>query len=348
MIPEKLQLALQEETIALKLKETSEAFLNISLRYRDESGKGKRLLTTDSEALAYSLARMPATCGAVEEILEQVFSSSVNITNTSNKVINKFDDIHSLLDLGAGTGAVGWIMDKYFDMNNIICLEREVAMINMGKKLMNSGSQYLKDAKWIKHDIEKENIDYKADIVTASYVLNELTEEVRIKVVDEIWQATNRLLIIIEPGTPVGFRNIKRIRETLILKGAKILAPCIHNKKCYKTEEDWCHFSCRVGRTSIHKDLKGADASYEDEKFSYLVVEKEDKYTNSMSKKDKCICKNHCGRILRHPQVRKGHTIMEICTAEGIKNITISKRDKEIYKASKKLKQGDKIFYKTC
>lgn len=330
MIPEKLQLALQEQSIGLKLKETSEAFANISLKYRDESGKGRRLLTKDNEALAYSLARMPATFGALEEIVD--------------KIIGEFDDVHSLLDVGSGTGAVPWVMDGYFNLTDIICLEREPAMINMGTKLMSSGSQCLKDAKWVKYDIEKENIDYKADIVTASYVLNELTEEIRIKAVEQMWEATNRLLIIIEPGTPVGFSNIKKIREMLILKGGKIVAPCVHHKSCEKTEEDWCHFSCRIIRTSIHRDLKSGDAPYEDEKFSYIVVEKVKEDTNSLISKEKNFCERHCGRILRHPQVRKGHIIMEVCTSQGIKNITISKREGEIYKACKKLKQGDKMF----
>lgn len=330
MIPEKLQLALQEQSIGLKLEETSEAFLNISLKYRDDSGKGRRLLTTRTEALAYSLARMPATCGAVADIID--------------KIAGNLHDINSLLDIGSGTGAVGWVMDEYFDLSSIICLERENAMINMGKSLMNSGSKYLRDAKWIKYDIEREEIDYKADIVTASYVLNELKEEVRMKAVDKLWEATNKLLVIIEPGTPVGFSNIKKIREMLILKGAKIVAPCVHHKSCEKTEEDWCHFSCRIIRTSIHRDLKSGAAPYEDEKFSYIVVEKVKEDTNSLISKEKNFCERHCGRILRHPQVRKGHIIMEVCTSQGIKNVTISKRDGEIYKASKKLKQGDKMF----
>ena len=42
----------------------------LSRRYREESGRGKRLLTKDTEALAYAVVRMSATFGAVSSALE--------------------------------------------------------------------------------------------------------------------------------------------------------------------------------------------------------------------------------------------------------------------------------------
>ena len=36
--------------------------------------------------------------------------------------------------------------------------------------------------------------------------------------------------------------------------------------------DDWCHFTCRVARSRLHKLLKGGEAPYEDEKFAFLAV----------------------------------------------------------------------------
>lgn len=42
----------------------------LSQRYREESGQGKRLVTTDRQAFVYAAVRMPATFGAVAAALE--------------------------------------------------------------------------------------------------------------------------------------------------------------------------------------------------------------------------------------------------------------------------------------
>ncbi|TFH93920.1 methyltransferase domain-containing protein, partial [Porphyromonas levii] len=118
----------------------------------------------------------------------------------------------TLLDVGAGTGAVAWAVDEKLDLKNIVCLERESAMRKTGKALMQNGSQVLRNAKWISHDLTIDEIPEKADLVVASYVLNEMSPEDRIKAAKKLWNATNKMLLIIEPGTPVGFSNLKKIR----------------------------------------------------------------------------------------------------------------------------------------
>jgi len=85
--------------------------------------------------------------------------------------------------------------------------------------------------------------------------------------------------------------------------------------------------SCKH-RTQLHRQLKGGDAPFEDEKFAYMAFTREKTSTKE-------------ARIIRHPQIRKGHIMFEVCTNEGIKNITLSKKDKEKYKKAKKAKTGD-------
>ena len=135
---------------------------------------------------------MPATYGAVSKALEYTF----NLKNT--------DEIHTLLDIGAGTGAASWAASKLLNLNNIICLERETAMLNLGKDLAKySNVECLKKSEWLKRDLVEEKLKEEADLVIVSYVLNEMKKEERIKVLEKIWNATKDVLIIIEPGTPV-------------------------------------------------------------------------------------------------------------------------------------------------
>ena len=70
----------------------------LSQRYREESGQGKRLVTTDRQAFVYAAVRMPATFGAVAAALEHTLPFLEDAPT-------------SLLDVGAGTGAAAWAAD---------------------------------------------------------------------------------------------------------------------------------------------------------------------------------------------------------------------------------------------
>ena len=45
-------------------------------------------------------------------------------------------------------------------------------------------------------------------------------------------------------------------------------------------------------------------------------------------------------RILRRPQVRGGHIMLRVCMQDGIKDITLTRKDGERYKRRAKLHQG--------
>ena len=52
------------------------------------------------------------------------------------------------------------------------------------------------------------------DLVVASYVIGELrSASERRRVVDSLWQRTSGVLVLLEPGTPVGSANIREARS---------------------------------------------------------------------------------------------------------------------------------------
>ena len=92
--------------------------------------------------------------------------------------------------------------------------------------------------------------------------------------------------------------------------------------------DDWCHFTCRVARSRLHKLLKGGEAPYEDEKFAFLAVAKQP-------------VRQAQARVLRHPVKGPGHITLQLCTAEGLQSRTVTKKDGPLYKKAGKAACGD-------
>lgn len=315
-IPEGLKDSINKLLSENKVSNIIENAQTISNRYRKNDGKGKRLLTNESEAVSYATSRMPATYAAVYSVFKQILA-------------NYNEKMTSLLDVGAGTGAGTWAVNEIENMSQITCLEIEKSMSNIGKKLMKNTA--LDNVQWKSYDILQDEIVEKADIVLTSYMINELSEQEREKAVLKLWQATDKLMVVIEPGTPEGFKNILNIRNLIKEQGGYIVAPCCCNDECPIKENDWCAFYARVARSSIHRQAKGGNLGYEDEKFSYIAFSKMPVEITGE-------------RILRHPQINSGFVKVKLCTADGIQEKTYSKKDGEIYKKIKKLDAGEKIY----
>jgi ribosomal protein RSM22 (predicted rRNA methylase) len=94
------------------------------------------------------------------------------------------------------------------------------------------------------------------------------------------------------------------------------------------TAGDWCHFAQRVERSSLHRQLKGGELGYEDEKFSYVVLSRQPLPTAP-------------ARVIRHASIRKGHVELQLCTPSGLERVTIGKSKKGQYRAARKAGWGD-------
>jgi len=304
-LPEELQLAIDGiATHSTHLRKAREA---LTLNYR--AGKNSPF-ADEATRLAYLGARMPATYAAIYKVLENLPYSPTH-----------------LLDLGAGPGTASWAaVNAFSDLKKITLIEKHSQAIALGKKLIQSSSNpVLNQAEWICQSVE-EKIP-SADTAIASYVLNELVDPLAL--VERVWKEVSTL-IVIEPGTPKGYQLINKIRTKLISLNAHLIAPCPHSLKCPIEGTDWCHFSARVERTRLHRLLKEGSLGHEDEKFSYLIATKIKNEIGS------------CSRILRHPQKQSGFTRLTLCTPDGtIKEETVSKKDKEIYRKARKAEWGD-------
>lgn len=316
-LPLELKNLIETYASKYKLSELKETASRISEDYASNSGKGNSLVSSDLAVISYAVMRMPATFAAVSTALE----NALNLLDIN---------IESMLDVGAGMGTATFAC-HYLLNNNIehTCIEREQMMINLGKDLIRSYPG-LSSLEYIKDDYTKNIPNKKYDLVVAAYSLNELTDEDRKEVVDRLYDSTNKLLLIVEPGTPTTSKQIKEIREHLIARGGYVVAPCPNEDKCPMSEDDWCHFVTRVERSKLHKALKNADVPFEDEKYSYIAISKV-----------KPIRKINY-RVLRHPIIGKGNISLVVCGDSEIKQKRLFKGD-PLFKKAKKVSSGDEL-----
>lgn len=299
-----------------------DATAKMTVSYKKASGHGARLVTRRCDVLAYAATRMPATFGAVTTSLAAALQTLSE------------DDIASLstvLDLGAGTGAAVLAVSELLPGDiRITAVERENEMLSVGSRL-TAGCPVTweaSDATAYARRLAQQGKTF--DVVVASYMTNEMTEDTRRALLDLLWRITGKLLLLVEPGTKVGSAILRAAKVQLCATGAAVCAPCPQIAICPLDADDWCHFTCRVARSKLHKALKGGNVPYEDEKFSYLAL-------------TTLPCAPVGNRILRHPQKDAGRITLTVCTPAGRENRVVTKHDKELFSAARKAGAGDSL-----
>jgi ribosomal protein RSM22 (predicted rRNA methylase) len=302
----------------LSLGQLSRAAEVLSQRYRSETSDGNLHLSDDLAARAYIATRLPATYGAI--------SASLQVTA---KLRPDFAP-QTLLDVGAGPGSVlHAAKEQWESLESALLLEASPSIRAWGEK---ASSQSSVAAQWLDADVGSSFAAEAADLVTIAYVLNELTEQKRSDLLARLWSLTKDVLVLVEPGTPAGYKRIVEARAQLLEAGAHIIAPCPHTQLCpLSKQEDWCHFSQRVARSRLHRQAKHAEVGWEDEKYSYLTVSKK-------------VGEKVGARVLDRPKGRSGLVILKLCNQDGsATERTFSKREGEIFKKARRVDWGDTL-----
>ncbi len=290
----------------------------ISKTYRD--GGGSAAITTETDALAYALVRMPATYAALAASL-----------NALSEIRPDFAPA-TLLDVGAGPGTASFAAAEAFaSLKSFALLDANASLRALALDLARGFPRFAKlsyqrgDAATLLASSEP------VDLVIASYVAGELGEGERTKLAELLWAKTADTLVVVEPGTPPGYARIIALREELIGAGAHVVAPCPHDHACPLAMPDWCHFAQRLPRSRAHKQIKGAELPFEDEKFSYVAVSRSP-------------IADRASRVLAQPVVSKVDVAARLCTADGLAMIKVPHRDKKAYAQARHWRWGDAIM----
>ena len=222
-------------------------------------------MRTQHDALAYAIARMPATYAAARASLA-----------STAELLADFAP-RSMLDIGAGPGTACWAsMELWPSLEHVALIDSNPRLLYLARRLRASPGAPAVETQFVAGSIPQALLGLTAgDLVVASYALAEIPQAALQGVVADLWRLASTLLVIVEPGTPDGFRRILNCRDMLIAAGGRVVAPCTHEDLCpLATATRWCHFSKRLARSRDHLITKNASVPFEDERFSYLAVTK--------------------------------------------------------------------------
>ncbi|MEV5439537.1 small ribosomal subunit Rsm22 family protein [Streptomyces sp. NPDC052682] len=316
-VAETLRTALAGLLDGIPPKRAAQAVERLIASYRGATPTDAPILRDRADVAAYAAYRMPATFAAVRSALTAFADAAAGWVPGDH------------VDVGGGTGAATWAVSATWGG------ERPVTVLDWAEPALAVGREIaaahpaLRDVRWQRSRIGAALTLESTDLVTVSYVLNELTAPDRAALVDAAGAAA-QAVVIVEPGTPDGYARVLEARHRLIGAGFHIAAPCPHSAACpIAPGTDWCHFSARVSRSSLHRQVKGGSLAYEDEKFSYVAAARFP-VTPAPS------------RVVRRPQIRKGQVLLDLCESEpALRRSTVTKRHGELYKAARDAEWGD-------
>jgi len=312
-LPARLRAALEARLQGVSRNEAAERAAAISRTYRD--GGGSAAIASENDALAYALARMPAT-----------YAADIASLNALHDIRPDFAPL-SLLDIGAGPGTATWAAAEAFpSLQSFVLLDANDALRKLALDLASEGGRQITYER-----VEARTLLAKAeaaDFVVASYVIGEMGEAERVSLATLMWEKTRDTLLVVEPGTPAGYARILALRRQLIAAGAHVAAPCPHDGACPLQPPDWCHFTQRLQRSRAHKQMKGAEVPFEDEKFAYVAL-------------TRAPVPRRPSRVLAQPAVGKVEVSAKLCTSDGLEFAKIPRRDKEAYAAARRWRWGD-------
>ena len=256
-------------------------------------------------------------------VMEKIISQNLEV----------FHDVESVVDFGGGPGTFLFAISKFKTLNKYTNVERSDSFIGIMNVLVE---EFLSSSTTNTH-VDSISCNYlkpgsqdipTSDLCVFSYTLCERDNS--LACLSDLVEHSNMVLII-EPGTPSGFKNIIQARDKLIEKGFGTIAPCtVSNGFCplRDSESDWCHFVERVDRSRIQRHLKNGVLGYEYEKYSYLLMSK-----NSIHSDGK--------RIISRPNYTKHSISFDICSEKNSHIVITKKENKSEFKIVKKSIRGD-------
>ena len=313
-LPAELKAAFDGKLRGFSRNDAASRSASISKTYRDGGGSGG--IRSETDALAYALARMPATYAAVTASLNALAEIRPDFAPGS------------LLDIGAGPGTATWAAAEAFPSL------QDFALLDANDVLCTLALGLFTDSFRLRH-VSYERGEARAalaradaaDLVVASYMIGEIGDAERRALAELMWQKTRDTLLVVEPGTPAGYARIIALREQLIGIGAHVAAPCPHDGKCPLEPPDWCHFSQRLQRSRTHMQIKGAQVPFEDERFAYVAL-------------TRTPVAHRPARVLAQPDVTKAAVVTKLCTADRLEFESVPRRDKAAYNEARKRRWG--------
>ncbi|KAF9287620.1 37S ribosomal protein S22 [Mortierella alpina] len=325
------------------------------------------------ESTAYLAAIAPTTYSAIRNVLEEV---DRRVPNLNPK---------SFLDFGTGPGTAIWAASDVWETPlKFTGVDTSMAMLETAEEILDIKSskgtpiQNVTFKPFMSHGAQAA----KYDIVMSAFTLSELTTPaLRKSTLEHLWNLTNDMLILIDRGTPSGFKMLAEAREQILgldddrivvkpkydaygvqlpeeappkREPAHVLAPCPHDKVCpmYATlarDSQWCHFSQKVQRPDFLRKTKHSKENFEDAKYTYVILRKGARpvftppaLVDAIEPTQQPIEANTSTPTVP-PLKKDGHVVIDTCGTNGfLERIIIPKSQGKIpYRDARKAMWGD-------
>ncbi|KAK9728061.1 37S ribosomal protein S22 [Basidiobolus ranarum] len=306
------------------------------------------------ETWGYLAARMPSTYASISFVFRELSKRLPNFQPTN------------ALDFGTGPGTAIWAANEYFgkSIQRYHGVDISDSMLTAAETLIEKSS--ISNVTFERYFSYNPN-QAKSDLVVSAFSLSELPNDgIRQSTLEALWNKTSDVLVLIERGTPEGFRIISSARQHLLSRankvhdsealqsadpqqsqthGAHVVAPCPHDGECPMIGSSmWCHYSQRLQRPRVLMKTKHAKTNVEDTHFSYVVLRRGSRPTSqNTSPKDITKDAYQWPRLIRAPLKRGGHVVMDLCSSSNfIERMIIPKSQGKLeYRDARKASWGD-------
>ncbi|KAJ3662549.1 hypothetical protein Zmor_006893 [Zophobas morio] len=280
-------------------------------------------------ALVYLVSRAPAEYSVLAKIFLEIAERD-----------REFKP-RSLFDFGSGVGTATWAANLYWKKHlfEYFNVDSSSEMNDLAQILLQQGkgtNQMELRGVYYRQFLPATNTAY--DLVVSAYTFLELpSQQSRLETVLNLWNKTQKYLIIVEQGSNAGFQIINELRDFILhvkndASVGHIFSPCPHDQVCPRfTTDDGtpCNFETYYFNFPI-----GAVSLRRKERYSYIVFKKGERDTADPQ----------WPRIVRETLVRSKHTVCRMCTKNAkLEEVifTASKHGKSLYHCARATKWGE-------
>lgn len=296
-------------------------------RYMQGANPIQPNIQKSTDCIAYLALRFPATFAQIVSALSQI---QERIPSWKPK---------SVLELGCGPGTGIFAAKSVWpSVATATGLDTEQLFLSLAEEI-HYDSKMRVDVTWVKSTVSKwtaaeDRQSY--DLIIVANVLNELTDEERERLMQQIMKRRSGVVMLLEPGTAVGTMLIMNAART-IAPTQHLIAPYINNVFVESTEH-WIHFPQRFQRPEFQRRIRQSmrdrvlmASDWEDAKYSYVAWG-----TIAEEKKLWGVC---IGKV----EKLKGFLTIPVLTKEGIVNARVLKRNKAQYNDVKAIRWGETL-----
>ncbi|KAI8929818.1 mitochondrial small ribosomal subunit Rsm22-domain-containing protein [Entophlyctis helioformis] len=231
---------------------------------------------TQDMTLGYVGSRMAASYGAIDFAFRDL-----------QRLAPSFQPV-SMLDFGTGPGTAVWAAKSRWrdSLQKAVGIDVSQSMLDVAEDFNAIPQLGVQDFQTVRFLSYQEDVpeEQRKDLIVAAFSLSEMpTDVIRAAAIRALWSQTRDMLVLVDRGTPAGFRMIAEARQQILdletqegesVPNAHVVGPCSHDKTCpLLSHSQWCHFSQRVHRGPVMRNLTPKNnQDHEDVKFSYVIL----------------------------------------------------------------------------